>query len=64
MEVDRVFEESEGFKEERERDLSLLSHMSRLGESVTRTVPKDVRKKCCQGKQDTGRESICIVLND
>ena len=61
-----MFEESEGFKEERERDLSLLSRkqMSRLGESVTRTVPKDVRKKCCQGKEDTGRESICIVLND
>ena len=61
-----MFEESEGFKEERERDLSLLSRkqMSRSVESVTRTVPKDVRKKCCQGKQDTGRESICIVLND
>ena len=27
--------------------------MSRLGESVTRTVPKDVSKKCRQGKGKT-----------
>ena len=39
----------------RQRDLSLLSRkqMSRLGESVTRTVPKDVSKKCRQGKGKT-----------
>ena len=40
---------------ERKRGLSLLSRkqMSRSGESVTRTVPKDVSKKCRQGKGKT-----------